>query len=383
MCNCSNEKINQYPNIELPVIAAKNYEGNIYLTSFVDSMELIPLSETKNLVLPPIQKLACIPNGFAVKCFNREQLYFFSLDGQYISKIDVSKDGSPGISSVSDFEYEPMTNSLIISDINRHRLCLYSFEKDSIIKEAKFKDYPIYDVSLQGDHIYAITNDRLRGFIKVLGWDGTVAETKVTDPVSFNMVVTGNSILRSNDTLFMNPGFTDTIYYAWNDKIHPYLILGHGENSMASLELETFMHDFLDRNFKPYNQDILVPWGSIFRHQDYWFIQIAWPFKTLVWDRSMKRAVVLDRNQIKDVALFFPHAPFTFLDEDDQGYAYSAILPTEQFYAQAQALNSTHPDSHVNRIVQSFVDGHPEEGEFENPIIVKMKLGKNFINLLE
>ena len=58
-------------------------------------------------------------------------------------------------------------------------------------------------------------------------------------------------------------------------------------------------------------------------------------------------------------------------------------MPTDQFYAQAQALNSTHPESHVNRIVQSFVDGHPEEDEFENPIIVKMKLAKNFINLLE
>jgi hypothetical protein len=90
----------------------------------------------------------------------------------------VSNDGSPGIASISENASQPTGNQLIIVAKDKNRILEYSMINRKIDREVVFKEFPFYEIAVDNHLIYGITNNRIIGFIKVVGWDHTIMTRK-------------------------------------------------------------------------------------------------------------------------------------------------------------------------------------------------------------
>jgi len=276
-------------------------------------------------------------------------------------------------------------------DFENKKILTYDINQNVIAKEKRTQDFHGYSIKYHNSNIYVISEPQAaNGRIKILD---DVALEKVGEGIhdytsTFNFLTTQNCMNISNDTLFVNASFSDTIYYSTNkSNIKPYALLGSGNTSLSSVNKESFLLDYvknysvyMETGFSESDEKMIIPRGFLSIYNDIWFIELIWPYKMVIWDKKNSLQSLIDFRFIKNKELLFGYQLFKILYIDDQNYAYSSIMLNDRFYdAAEEVINSDQYNDKIINTLNSFLENYPRSSNYENPIIVKFKLDTNFL----
>lgn len=87
------------------------------IVDLVDSVEYLKLETNKTSLVGQISKIIVLENGYLIVDRDiSKSVFYFGLDGKFISKISAFGDGQKQYKSISDIEYDPSKKQVIIYD---------------------------------------------------------------------------------------------------------------------------------------------------------------------------------------------------------------------------------------------------------------------------
>lgn len=375
------------PEVFEITIDPKESNKQINLLEYIDSLQYIPLKEDESTLLNIVTKLFKTKDRYIVRCHQRSALFFFDLDGNFINKITATGEGPNEFSNLMDVTFDPQKNNLFLLDFNNKKILTYSIEQEGIINTTKTLDIHSYSIHHFKSNLYTISEPSSPKRIKIID-DQTLNKIseEVTGNPTFHFVATQRSMNNYNDTLFISPSFCDTIYYAVDQNIQPYAVLGKDDNTSLGLlpNQKEFAVKYLYNQLPEQEQQLLIPRGFLSIYQNIWFMELVWENKMVIWDKKENIQSLIDFRNIKNKELLFGYQLFNFLFADEDGYIYSSILPQEQFYITAtEVINSKDRyNSQIISALEKVLQTYPQSSNYENPIIVKFKLNRNFTKAL-
>lgn len=347
------------------------------ITEYIEYLEYIPIKESKDLFFNPIQKLLLTENGFLVKFFYQSSLYFFDKNGEYIQHMKQIGTGPMEYQNLTTFSLLD-NDHVIFFDQSKRRLNKYQISNNKIVHFTDL-DHSVFSLEYHRDYLYCMTNDRENGLLKVYNKNYELVNSSIFGPFSINTVVTTYPTMITNDTLFLNYGFTDTLYYAVNQNVKPYIIFGSEKTSLSSFGSEKFIIDYLDQKLNLYPENIVVPFGNIYEFDNVWIIEHA-NRKNLVilYDRDANKCKMVKRNNIGGYQIIFYPTPLQILDSDVDKVCYSVVMPSEEFYNHLELYLKFSSNKVAINAINRLLSEYPKSKKFENPIIVKFKLKREF-----
>ena len=343
------------------------------------------MRENKSALLNNVAKVFKTDKYLVVKCYNRSALFFFNHQGEYVKKVVATGQGPYEFANLMDVSYNKKNGEFFLLDFENRKLLKYSLGRSEIISESSKNDTHFYSMFNYNNSLYLVSEPSDAGRIKIL--DDSTYELLGGGvhgaQESFNFVVTQDNIKVFKDTLFFNVSFTDTIYYSTGKSIKPYAVLGSGDESFSSVDNKL---EYMKRSVSgfdkmtPEEKKVLVPVGFFSVYKNIWFIDLVWPYKMIVWNRSNNAQMLLDYRKIKNRSLLFNYRLFHIHYVDDDGFAYSSLMLNSDFYRDAQQVIES--DEYGQGLVDSLegiLSAFPEGSGYENPIIVKFKLNTNFL----
>lgn len=351
--------------------------AKVDITEYIEYLEYIPIKESKGLFFNPIQKLILLDNGFLIKFFYQSSLYFFDKDGEYIHHMKQTGAGPKEYQNLSAFSLLD-NDHVIFYDQSMRRLNKYQISSNKIV-HFKDLDHAVFSVAYHSEHIYCMTNDREKGLLKVYNKNYELVNSLIFGPFSINTVVTNYPTMISKDTLFLNYGFTDTLYYAINQNVKPYVIFGGEKTSLSSLGSEKFIIDYLDHKLNLYPENIVIPFGNIYDYDNVWIIEHANRKNIVIlFDREENKYKMVKRNNIEGYQILFYPIPLQIHDSDVDKNGYSVVIPSDEFYNHLESYLEFSSNMVAINAINRFLSEYPISKKFENPITVKFKLNREF-----
>ena len=357
------------------------------ILKYVDSLEYIPLEENKSTFLGIIVKIIKTDNTYIVKCQNSSAIFFFGLNGEYLKKLVATGDGPYEFSNLMDLAYDKKGGRLFLLDFENKKILAYNIKFDSIINESVKIDHHAYSLEYFNSKLYLVSEFNNFGRIKIYDDSSLklIGSGVFNKDEMFNVISTQENAKVFKDTLFLNVSFTDTIYYSAGKTFEPFAILGNEEKSMTTIDDKIkFAKRCFTTQFEGMTdeeKDIIVPMGIFSSYNNIWFIHLIWPYQMIVWKRDKNIQRYLDYRHVLNSSLLFNYRLFNFHFIDEDGFAYSSIIPSKDFYNTADnVINNNKHDKFLISTLESLIKKYPQSSGYENPIIVKVKFKENLFN---
>ena len=362
-------------------IFSLNIENAKYLDidaiDLVKEIEYIPIKEQENTYIKRIEKLEIKGDRIFIKPKNQSIIFIFSDKGELIDKINNIGEGPLQFSNLLDFTVD--NNYLYISEMGNLKILKYDLLKRQMVKEWKLNGISVKSLISYKDNIYCVTTDRDNGFIYIINDDNFSNPKKlIKNPATFNMISSPKPFSLYHDSLFINVGFTDAIYFAKKGNLVPYCAFNNSFGALNNAQLEQFQTDFFSRNLNKEEQKIIIPLGLFNIVQGYWFIVMMKPLGIYVWNKEKNRAFMIDKGKIENYSLLTDKfLIIKYIDNSD--YIYTTTYLDKSFYKAAKkAMLSS--NSSLKIALRKLIKKYPEGSEFENPVIVKWKMKTEVFN---
>ncbi len=350
----------------------------ISIEDYIYDLSIIPLEEREDILITPIWEFFLTDNFIGAYCNNRAAIFIFDKNGKYVDRLLGTGSGPEEFENIFDIDFEKETGILYFLDLHGQKIIQYDVEAREIRDIAYMRDgFHLFSIGVNGEFLYAISNDFSGGQVKVydkntLQFTGksfvynTPTFAQPASPYAFRMI---------NDTLFMSAGGTDTIYYCLDGNVLPYLTVGDDETGFGNYDRREILNrreaEVAGKLVRPNKEKrILIPYGSLFTVNGNWMIHLH-NGRHIYWDRTINKAIVLERKQDENHFLFFMNY-LAIQFEDKNGYAYSTTEGFNVFYNALDRMLEK-PDHHLYPVFAEFNKQYPRESRFENPIILKYK----------
>lgn len=376
---CKNDTKISTDNNDLIIVDPKISEKSIRLDQIIASLEFIPLLENKSALITDIQKLIEAPDHFIIKCFDREAIYFYNKHGAYIKKLIPEGSGPLEFTTSSDLSLSG--NILYICDSQLNKILKYDLELGKFIQEWSSKQFPIFSIYSYTNSLYVISNDPVSGHIKILDTSNfTPIYSYVTSPISFNAIISPRPFQSFSGSLYINVGFTDTLYRVTNHSIKPYLVFGQNKTSLSSLDLTNYVNQLMSH--VKVNTEAIIPMGLFSITDHIWTIGLMSPTWILLWDQFSNTSKMVKHENIEHFDLIQNSKYFDILSYNEfSNYSYCSNMMDEIFYSAAENYLSDTTNTFYNEVYE-LINAYPRKASYQNPLIIKFKMKRDFMKFL-
>lgn len=376
LCGCKNDAKISAVYHDLIVVDPKISEKSIRLDQIIDTLEFIPLLENKSALITDIQKLIEAPDHFIIKCFDREAIYLYNKQGAFINKLIPEGSGPLEFTTSSDLSLSG--NILYICDSQLNKILKYDLSLGKYIQEWSSKQFPIFSIYCYTKYLYVISNDPISGHIKVLDTSNfTPLYSYVTSPISFNAIISPRPFQSSLGSLYINVGFTDTLYQVTDLSFKPYIVFGQNKTSISSLDLTNYVNQLMSH--VKVRTEAIIPMGLFSITDQIWTIGLMSPSWILFWDQSNNTSKMVNHENIDHFDLIQNSKYFDILSHSESSnYSYCSNMMDELFYTAAEKYLSDTTNSFYNTVYE-LLNAFPKNTSFQNPVIIKFKMKGHFM----
>ncbi len=384
LCGCTQETDTSNTLVINPTTNYSPFD----LLEYVDRLEYIPLEEKEGVLLNDIKKIIKLDDAYVVQCYKRSALFFFDTEGQYLKRVVATGEGPKEFSNLMDVTYDEQENRLFLLDFHQKKVVVYDLDGDGTIQEGINLDHHAYSIAHFDSKLYLISSYSELEKVKIYS-DSTfelIGSGVPTRQKGFNWVATQDNMYVYGDTLFVNVGFTDTIYYSTGNDLKPYALLGEGRTSLTSItdRSELFgrsTHPEVEKLTTPEERNVIVPVGMFSIYNNIWFNLLVWPDKVIIWNRNKNIQRYLDFKDVENRSLICTYWLFNFFDIDEEGFTYNPLMLNDAFYADAKkVVASDKYDEQLKAPIKELLEKYPEGSGYENPIIVKVRFDEAMFN---
>ncbi len=342
----------------------------------IKEIEYIPIPEQEGLYINNIERIRQNKDYFFLKSVHQSYIFAVSKQGELKFKIDDIGQGPYQYSNLTDFTIEE-NNFLYLTERSNQKTLKFDIDKRKVIDEWQFKSTNARAIKNFKNNLYFVTVDRDNGFFyEVKNEDFDNIRKFVKKPFIFNTIPSIKPMVSTQDTIFFNVGFTDTIYYSVGDGILPYAVTLNSFGDLTEEEIKIFETNyFVERNFTEEQKRIKVHFGHLTIVDNYWIMGMWQPQGMLVWNRDNNKQFFV-KSKIDNYKLIANWNFLDILDTDDSGYCYSRITLDDNFYKTAEKVMKSNNMAAKNAL-QKLLEKYPQGSGYENPVIVKWKLNFN------
>lgn len=375
-CINNDERKSSHQN-DISIISSKTEDPKSFISD-IRELRFIPLKAHPKAYLSTIRKIVYHKDYFIILCYNRTPIYFYDHNGNYKFNISSSGQGPLELSSCIDIAlYNDET--LLISDNEKSSILSYNLISNTITEEWKL-ELPAFSIECFNNDIILISNDPSEGNIKVVrDFDFSRILSYGKGGKHFNKIVSIDPFEVWKGKLFINVGFTDTIYMYRNREIVPSHVLGDENTTMLSLSDDqinnaVFLKDLSDKVKSKY-----IPQGTFSSINDKWIIPMFWAKDFLIYHPETGKTYKGNEKSVDNLKLWVNGLYPRIYASDGIGGYFSYVMPDARFYNYVEETKEK--GLFTNSI---FEEVEKLRGlDFENPIITYFKVGKNFLNVQE
>lgn len=353
--------------------------SNRALSTELDDIQYIPLNSEGKAYLSQIKKILYHQDYLIVLCFQRAAIYFFDHNGDF--KFMISPKGRAPLAFSSAHDITLLNNhTILICDNELSKILQFDIYKKTIVEEWKLESPP-FAIESYKDYIYILCNDP-DGSIKVVqNLDFENIEKFVKPSKVFNLISSPKPFTQYNDTLFLNVGFSDTIYYATSNKVSPYAAIGEGQNAISNINTEDITNAVFSRDKIAMRKikNVYIPTGFFSIVNDKWIIPLL-TLNFILYDKESGLATLVNSKSITNLELLSGGIIPMIYCQDNQGYFYSSFIPTLPFYEELEKLPETNI---IKKAAKKGLGALYNDDSFENPIVIRFKPNKDFLELIE
>jgi len=378
-CNAENQVIDSTEGV-LKQVIPESLERGQTINQDVSELEFIPLRSGEKVFLGEIKKMLIKEDYLIILCYGRSSVYVFDRSGEFQFRIGSTGSGPLEFSSLQDVIV--FGSYLIISDNELGKVLQYDLSQRSFTKEWLFEFAP-FAMEMDKDYLYMLTNGSSDGFIKsAKNLDFSDLNTSIAAKPPFNLISSIQPFLLFQEQLFLSGSFSDTIYQARHGVFQPFAVIGNMQTSVANINSNVLIDAFFSRDPEASKQieHTFITAGYVSAVNEKWIIRLQNPVgHFIIYDYQKEESVLVDENRYLDEIRLLTGVPYpSFKFQDEDGYVYMGFLPTENWYEGIIELPTDHP---IRRAAESGLGEYFGDPTFENPVLVKFKPGKAFMEV--
>ncbi len=358
--------------INPPTTITKSLYGDI------TDIQYIPLRPDVKAYPAGIRQLLYHNQYFIMLCYQRGAIYFYDHSGVFQFMISPTGSGPLEFASAQDIALYD-NNTLIICDNTLSKILKLDIPSQQITADWRVNSPP-FSIICHRNYIYMICNDPEGSIKMVKDFNFDRIQSFVKPGPLFNLIASPKPFQIYQDTVFINVGFTDTIYYATpKGQIQPFAAIGQGESALSGASVADVQNAIFARDAASTNrlQNRLVPSGFFSSVGNKWVIPLFIDLKYIIYNKNNNSLIVASKNALPE-ALLLSTAPFPMVyNQDTEGYLYSALLPTPAFYERLLKLPA---DAPIRKAAEQGLGVFFQDDTFENPVIVKWRPGNRFLS---
>ena len=336
-----------------------------------ESIEFIFLQEDR-AQLSSILNLLQYKDKFIIRSKNRNAIYIFKENGELENIISPSGNGPLEFSELSTLEIVD-NNKLVISDNSNQKLLIYDLLADKMIKDIKI-DYPVFAMKSHNNQLVMLANDIMEGNLKVVSnLDFDAIRSFQHGGEIANLVVSLDPFEIIDNSIYVNIGFSDTVFRYENEHFKTVAVLGENKSSMTSLESSYLKDKIMSRVLDEELQGMLIPQGTFSTYGDNWVFPMFWASDFLLFNTKTKESKFINYKAAESIRGYtHGYYPRSFLNKN--GYDYAFIMPDEKVLKYVEPL---HKNGSITDDDYQLLLDYIEEGN-ENPIITKYRYKSSF-----
>jgi hypothetical protein len=215
----------------------KSYKVDIEIEAepiqdFIEEVEIIGLEETDEALLSFVTDAFSMENHFVIKTGYNGDIFIYSRDGIFESKLNRMGNGPEEYGSIWDFWAEG--DYIVIFDNVRMRIVKYD-RKGNFISGKKTNHLGSHALPYQDGYVLDMTNSLVEDSLKynLLFVDPDFNKVSMASPYQHpkpsGLVWGTNSFARYRDNVLFHHTFGDTVYFLQNYKPVPLFSLGFGD----------------------------------------------------------------------------------------------------------------------------------------------------------
>lgn len=265
LISCRNKDNSNIRNSDIETISVfEHYSDKKFFSSFVDTIELIPLETTADNLIGEITRIIFHDKKYYIRSTNGMQnakLFVFDETGRFIRRIGKKGNGPGEYGDLYDFAITN-DNHIVLADY--HRLLHFDSE-GRFLNSIKMNFSAAEIVSSQDNEIIAylilptLFENRLLSKIDKEGNQELFFNRGETAAIKCNLVRTWRSLMSTGSYHYFNYPFSDTIFSISQDlkKISPLYYIDYGEKKLSNIEVAP-------------DEDVLTWEKKLKRLDDYW-----------------------------------------------------------------------------------------------------------------
>lgn len=265
LISCRDKNNSNMRNNDIETISVfEHYSAKKLLSSFVDTIELIPLETTADNLIGEITRIVFHDKKYYIRSTNGMQngkLFVFDETGRFIRRIGKKGNGPGEYGDLYDFAITN-DNHIVIADY--HRLLHFDSE-GRFLNSIKMNFSAAEIVSSQDNEIIAylilptLFQNHLLSKIDKEGNQELFFNRGETAAIKCNLVRTWRSLMSTGSYHYLNYPFSDTIFSISQDlkEISPLYYIGYGEKKLSNIEVAP-------------DEDVLTWEKKLKRLDDYW-----------------------------------------------------------------------------------------------------------------
>lgn len=265
LISCRNKDNSNIRNSDIETISFfEHYSDKKLLSSFVDTIELIPLETTADNLIGEITRIIFHDKKYYIRSTNGMQnakLFVFDETGRFIRRIGKKGNGPGEYGDLYDFAITN-DNHIVLADY--HRLLHFDSE-GRFLNSIKMNFSAAEIVSSQDNEIIAylilptLFQNHLLSKIDKEGNQELFFNRGETAAIKCNLIRTWRSLMSTGNCHYFNYPFSDTIFSISQDlkNISPLYYIDYGEKKLSNIEVAP-------------DEDVLTWEKKLKRLDDYW-----------------------------------------------------------------------------------------------------------------
>ncbi|HMP25016.1 MAG TPA: 6-bladed beta-propeller [Saprospiraceae bacterium] len=343
----------------------------------ITDIQYIPLRPDAKAYPSGIRQLLYHKQYFIMLCYQRGAIYFYDHSGVFQFMVSPTGAGPLEFASAQDIALYD-NNTLLICDNTLSKILRFDIVSQQITEDWRVSSPP-FSIICHRNYIYMICNDPEGSIKMVKDFNFDQVQSFVKPGPLFNLIASPKPFQIYQDTVFINVGFTDTIYYATpQGLIQAFAAIGQGESALSGAAVADVQNAIFARDAASTNrlQNRLVPSGFLSSVGNKWIIPLFIDLNYIIYDKTNNIPAIASRNALPE-ALLLSTAPFPMIyNQDAEGYLYSTLLPTPSFYEKLLKLPA---DAPIRKAAEQGLGIFFQNDTFENPVIVKWRPGNRFL----
>jgi hypothetical protein len=347
----------------------------------IEEVTYIPLKPNDRAYLAEVKKIVVLDSLIVVSCVNRSAIYLFRKDGSFVDLIRPDGSGPLEYQSLQDV-IALNDETLLVADNGLGKILSYSLPLGRFTEEYSL-DYAPFAMAFQDGYLFLLTNDFEKGTIKSVKYpDFKNVEIALEASPPFNKINSIQPFWQDEGELYLSASFSDVIYRADEGQFVPYVYVGKEEQSVRSASNEVLTDAFLGRDPEANKKisHILIPAGDFALVRNTFVVRLLNPpGHIFTFHTKDKESILFNQERVLSGIETLTGKPYpVFYTIDGAGMIYMSFFPSEEWYQKLEKLPADHP---IRRAAESGLGEYFGDPAFENPVLVKFKPGKAFMEV--